>query len=580
MLQPATKRATGLLATLLWCVGLTAQIPQGYYNSAKGEKGKALKTALCDIVSSHTQLSYDQLWEAFKKTDVRPDGKIWDMYSNVTNYTPGGPEQGKNYSGEGDSYNREHSFPKSWFNDAKPMYTDLFHLYPTDGYVNNRRSNYPFGETKGETYKSSGGFSKVGSCTVSGYSGTVFEPADEYKGDFARTYFYMATAYEDKISSWSSPMLAGNKYPAYANWALTLMLRWAEEDPVSDKEIARNNAVYDLQNNRNPYIDYPGLEQYVWGTKTDVAFDPDNYTPGGNGGSETIEVAAPTFSPQPGLVAKGTEVTVACATEGALVHYSLNGAPEVSVAAPATFLVETTTSVVAYASLGDAQSETVSVVYTVAEEADQSEKLYRLVTDATQLVEGLPVLIVCVGQNTAMAEMDNNIRTYVDIDATQSEICTETGSTGLPYAFTLGRAGTDWTLFSTAEQVYLALTSSDNKLHSTTDPSDESAWWTIHVDAEGQASIASVTHPNRTIQYNASSPRFACYKSKQQPVSLFMSATPSSLQAVAAQRDASKVSVYNIGGQHVRTAATVAEALKGLPAGIYVVNGTRVLVGK
>ena len=113
MLQPATKRATGLLATLLWCVGLTAQIPQGYYNSAKGEKGKALKTALCDIVSSHTQLSYDQLWEAFKKTDVRPDGKIWDMYSNVTNYTPGGPEQGKNYSGEGDSYNREHSFPKS-----------------------------------------------------------------------------------------------------------------------------------------------------------------------------------------------------------------------------------------------------------------------------------------------------------------------------------------------------------------------------------------------------------------------------------------------------------------------------------
>ena len=87
---------------------------------------------------------------------------------------------------------------------------------------------------------------------MSGYSGTVFEPADEYKGDFARTYFYMATAYEDKISSWSSPMLAGNKYPAYANWALTMMLRWAEEDPVSDKEIARNNAVYDLQNNRNP----------------------------------------------------------------------------------------------------------------------------------------------------------------------------------------------------------------------------------------------------------------------------------------------------------------------------------------
>lgn len=580
MIQLVTKRTVCLLATLLWCVGLTAQIPQDYYSAAKDKKGKALKTALYNIVSSHKALSYDTLWEAFKKTDVRSDGKIWDMYSNVTNYTPGGPEQGKNYSGEGDSYNREHSFPKSWFNDAKPMYTDLFHLYPTDGYVNNRRSNYPFGETKGETYKSSGGFSKLGSCTVAGYSGTVFEPADEYKGDFARTYFYMATAYEDRISSWSSPMLAGNKYPAYADWALTMLLRWAEEDPVSDKEIARNNAVYSWQNNRNPYIDFPGLEQYVWGTKTEEAFDPDTYNSGGNGGSETVEVTAPVFSPQPGLVAKGTEVTLSCATEGALVHYQLNGASEVSAAAPATFRVETTTSVVAYASLGDARSETVNALYSVAEEADQSEKIYRLVTDETQLVEGLPVLVVCVGQNTAMAEMGNNIRTYVEIDATQPEICTETGSIGLPYAFTLGRAGSDWTLFSTAEQVYLALNSSDNKLHSTTDASDDSAWWTIYIDNEGIATIASVAYPNRSIQYNASAPRFACYKSKQEPVSLFMSATPSSLQAVAARQNASKVSVYSIGGQHVRTAATVAEALKGLPAGIYVVNGTQVLVGR
>ncbi|MDQ9814329.1 endonuclease, partial [Acinetobacter pittii] len=77
-----------------------------------------------------------------------------------------------------------------------------------------RRSNYPFGENNGETYKSKNGFSKLGKCTTPGYSGTVFEPNDEYKGDFARTYFYMATAYEDRIAGWNSSMLAGNKYPA------------------------------------------------------------------------------------------------------------------------------------------------------------------------------------------------------------------------------------------------------------------------------------------------------------------------------------------------------------------------------
>lgn len=132
-----------LATTLSMFTTMLAQNPNGYYSKARNQKGKALKTALFQIISNHTQRSYKQLWEDFKSTDVRSDGKIWDMYSNVTNYEPGGSKQGANYSKEGDSYNREHSFPKSWFDDEYPMYTDLFHLYPTDGYVNNRRSNYP-----------------------------------------------------------------------------------------------------------------------------------------------------------------------------------------------------------------------------------------------------------------------------------------------------------------------------------------------------------------------------------------------------------------------------------------------------
>ena len=164
--------------------------------------------------------------------------------------------------------------PKSWFNDAYPMYTDLFHLYPTDGYVNNRRGNFPFGETRGERYQSDGGFSKLGNCTYPGYSGIVFEPNDEYKGDFARTYFYMVTCYENRVSSWDSDMLNGTAYPAFATWAVNMLLEWSREDPVSQKEVDRNNAVYRIQRNRNPFIDIRGLEEYIWGNRKDEAFWP------------------------------------------------------------------------------------------------------------------------------------------------------------------------------------------------------------------------------------------------------------------------------------------------------------------
>ena len=274
------KRINLSLALVLVAYNLFAQGPNGsgtYYKTADGTSGSALKTALSSIIYTHTALSYNALWDAFKTTDRRSDGKVWDMYSNITNYVMGGSAQGVNYKKEGDSYNREHSFPKSWFKEAKPMYTDLQHIVPTDGYVNNRRSNYPFGETNGERYSSNGGFSKLGASTTTGYSDIVFEPADEYKGDFARIYFYMVTCYENKLSGWSCDMIDKTKYPAFKTWALNMLLRWAENDPVSQKEVDRNNAVYKLQKNRNPFIDYPGLEQYIWGSKKTEVFDYDDY---------------------------------------------------------------------------------------------------------------------------------------------------------------------------------------------------------------------------------------------------------------------------------------------------------------
>ncbi|MDR0811835.1 MAG: endonuclease [Paludibacter sp.] len=244
---------------------LFAQIPAGYYNAAEGKQTAQLKTALYSIVSTHTQRSYGDLWTDFQTTDVRADGKVWDMYSNC-NFTFGThQDHGSGGGNECEFYNREHSFPKSWFNDAYPMYTDLFHLYPTDKKVNNVRSNYPFGEVGTATYTANNG-SKLGTSNFTGYSGTVFEPINEYKGDFARTYFYMSTCYENKKLDYESGSAMFTNAELKV-WAVNLLLKWHRQDPVSAKETNRNNAIYGIQHNRNPFIDRPELAEYIWGNK-------------------------------------------------------------------------------------------------------------------------------------------------------------------------------------------------------------------------------------------------------------------------------------------------------------------------
>ena len=284
MNRTATLLAIGLFMGV--ATGLRAQGPNNsgtYYRKADGKSGRELKTAFFGIISANTtKRTYANLWTDFQKTDKRADGKVWDMYSNATNFTFVTDQDKGSHPKEGYSYNREHSFPNSWWGGTKDdaQYTDLFHLYPTDAYVNERRSNYPFGETAGGSYKSSGDFSKLGSCTTQGYSGTVFEPNDEYKGDFARTYFYMVTRYEDVIEKWTtarSHTLTGDKYPALQQWQLEMLMRWSAQDPVSEKERSRNAAVYAIQRNRNPFIDYPGLERFIWGADTTVAFSYDDY---------------------------------------------------------------------------------------------------------------------------------------------------------------------------------------------------------------------------------------------------------------------------------------------------------------
>lgn len=272
------KKIYSLLFLLSFAIGI-AQIPSGYYTTATGT-GYTLKTQLYNIIKGHTDNGYAGLYTTYLNSDIdafyENDGTILDMYSEKPsttdpyNYTSGSTQRCGTYSVEGDCYNREHIIPQSVFNSAAPMVSDAHFITPTDGKVNGQRSNYPHGTVGTATWTSLNG-SKLGSSSVSGYTGTVFEPINEFKGDIARMYLYFATRYENTVSGYSFPMFNGTSNQVFTTAFLNLLLTWNAQDPVSAREIARNNAVYTRQNNRNPYIDHPEYVQAIWGGTTSTS---------------------------------------------------------------------------------------------------------------------------------------------------------------------------------------------------------------------------------------------------------------------------------------------------------------------
>lgn len=266
------KKNYFLLLLMFTAVGFS-QIPSGYYNTATGT-GYTLKTQLYNIIKGHTDNGYAGLYTTYQTSDVdnfyENDGTVLDMYSenpsgtDPYNYSTGSTQRCGNYSSEGDCYNREHIIPQSVFNEQSPMVADAHFITPTDGKVNGMRSNYPHGTVNSATYTSQNG-SKLGSSAVSGYSGTVFEPVNAFKGDIARMYFYFATRYENTVAGYSYPMFDGSSNKVFTAAFLATLLAWNAQDPVSAREIARNNAIYARQNNRNPYIDHPDYVNQIWG---------------------------------------------------------------------------------------------------------------------------------------------------------------------------------------------------------------------------------------------------------------------------------------------------------------------------
>lgn len=258
----------------------------GYYSQCQGLSDSTLKAALHDTIATGERFHYGThgysypdnvyytgTWNYFPLTDMHDDGQIWDMYSNSVRYYP-------NTIGESAcSIQIEHCLPKSWWGATdttiltKRAWQDLFNLNPSDARANNNKSNYPPGHvTKGDKFDN--GVFRMDSKSKSQYGWVCFEPCLEYRGDFARTYFYMATAYSDlPWSSTYNSYVSSQSYLILTPTLIEVLLDWHREDPVSEKEIHRAATIYNIQHNRNPFIDYPELVEYIWGNRKGQAVD-------------------------------------------------------------------------------------------------------------------------------------------------------------------------------------------------------------------------------------------------------------------------------------------------------------------
>lgn len=304
MRRKLLRLSLALAASVMPALSMLAQIPEGYYSSLKGKKGAELKTAVHKIIKNAKVLSYGsgqgKTWWGFWSTDRDENGYFIDRYSAEKEWL-----KSTSQGAAGAGMNIEHSFPKSWWGGATVQaYKDLYNLMPCKKEINTTKSNYPMGiVVSGDK---GNGWTKVGEGTD---GKKYWEPAAPWKGDFARGYMYMATAYQDY--NWKGEqalqILQQGDYPTLQKWAYKLYIQWAKADKPDAVEVKRNNDVYKIQGNRNPYVDFPNLMEYVWGDSTNIAFNPEttvkssSYVNGGGGGGGSIDP-----DPNPGT----TEVNV------------------------------------------------------------------------------------------------------------------------------------------------------------------------------------------------------------------------------------------------------------------------------
>ncbi len=386
-----------LLCVLGFASAVFAGIPDGYYTSADGRKYTELKQALCKIIKNHKTFSYGSLWDYYPYTYYVPGNpsQVLDMYSDKVTYF-------SNTS----ALNREHTVPQSWWGKGTSSGPgcDIFNVIPSEQKANSAKSNYPLGEIEGKP-SFDNGVTRIGESGVSGYSGLVFEPKDDYKGDFARIYFYVATCYPDLAWTTNNAKAMTNSTElTLQSWIIPMLLEWSANDPVDAAEIQRNEDIYKQQGNRNPFIDYPSLIDYIWGDKKNETYVFSEHQ--SNQGEDTeFKTRIPKFSVDYGTedapknIADNSEVTVTAGTDKSTLYTRINGgdweetkpttgwnsttSTEYDIAASKTYTINGSTLIEAYCALeGYKNSETVKA-YFEGVTFDDDYLLYEAFDDVT-----------------------------------------------------------------------------------------------------------------------------------------------------------------------------------------------------
>ena len=260
-----------------------------YYASITSNmKGDTLKEALYQIIKGHTKYSYNGLEVAMKITDrdwtLSPDPDDDNPYMRLLyanyNYSSStaarwDDSQGSYGKTSGYIWNKEHIWAKSngFSSEGLPAYSDLHHLRASDWKLNNLRGNNPL--TNVTHSDSSRAENYLGNKTYNYRTSSLFEPQDEDKGDVARALFYMATRYYNGDGSGGTHLsLTTGTDSSGGKWGyLDTLLAWHVSDPVDEFEMHRNDLIYNLQHNRNPYIDHPEYARAVF--KNEPIVDPD-----------------------------------------------------------------------------------------------------------------------------------------------------------------------------------------------------------------------------------------------------------------------------------------------------------------
>ena len=295
-----------------------------YYANIDGkatDSNDNLRKTLCTIISNgYTTIGYSSLPNSVYAASRNPSdfyngsGSSKTMEDIYSSYPYNSSQDGSSATTCGTGWNKEHTVPQSWFGKASPMVSDAHHVFPTDIRMNSCRSNYPYGENNASKYCSSYGYGHLGTSTFSGYTGQVFDPGSKedcggncYRGDLARVYFYMATRYRTTNftnGTGGTSFTYTNGVADLTDYMKKLMLKWHREDPVSEKELIRNNAIYAHQGNRNPFVDYPCLAEYIWGDKKGEAVSLSSLISG------YVGVGTDCCSSEPTLTVSSSSITI------------------------------------------------------------------------------------------------------------------------------------------------------------------------------------------------------------------------------------------------------------------------------